>query len=93
MHTANATQEIFVGITFNRIRGSAKSDRNSDTEEAIEQVLEQTESRETRKRKLPSHLVICMVIAMNIWSSDSMRTVLKNLVKGLRTQWLKLGKY
>ncbi len=61
--------------------------------ETIEQVLGQTESRETRKRKLPSHLVVCLVIAMNLWSSDSMRTVLKNLVKGLRTQWLKLGLY
>jgi len=61
--------------------------------EAIEQVLGQTDSRETRKRKLPSHLVVCMVIAMSIWSSDSMRTVLKNLVKGLRMQWLKLGQY
>ena len=42
---------------------------------AIEQVLEQRDSKETRKRKLPSQLVVCMVIAMNIWSSDSMRTV------------------
>ena len=61
--------------------------------EAIEQVLGQTDSRETRKRKLPSHLVVCLVIAMSIWSSDSMRTVLKNLVQGLRTHWLKLGQY
>jgi hypothetical protein len=61
--------------------------------EAIEQVLEQTDSKETRKRKLPSHLVVCMVIAMSIWSSDSMRTVMKILVKGLRTQGLKLGQY
>ncbi|MCC5653035.1 IS4 family transposase [Nostoc sp. XA013] len=60
---------------------------------AIEQVLGQTDSRETRKRKLPSHLVVCLVIAMSIWSSDSMRTVLKNLVQGLRTHWLKLGQY
>jgi hypothetical protein len=43
--------------------------------EAIEQVLGQTDSREIRKRKLPSHLVVWMVIAMSIWSSDSMRTV------------------
>ena len=61
--------------------------------EAIEQVLGQTDSRETRKRKLPSHLVVCLVIAMSIWSSDSMRTVLKNLVQGLRMHWLKLGQY
>ena len=61
--------------------------------EAIEQVLGQTDSREMRKRKLRSHLVVCLVIAMSIWSSDSMRTVLKNLVQGLRTHWLKLGQY
>lgn len=61
--------------------------------ETIEQVLAQTDSWQMRKRKLPSHLVICLVIAMSIWSSDSMRTVLKNLVKGLRTQWLRLGQY
>ena len=61
--------------------------------ETIEQVLGQTDSRETRKRKLPSHLIVCLVVTMIIWSSDSMRTVLKNLVKGLRTQWLKLGQY
>ncbi|HCF27456.1 MAG TPA: IS4 family transposase, partial [Cyanobacteria bacterium UBA11049] len=61
--------------------------------ETIEQVLAQTDSWQKRKRKLPSHLVVCLVIAMSIWSSDSMRTVLKNLVKGLRTQWLRLGQY
>lgn len=61
--------------------------------ETIEQVLGQTDSKETRKRKLRSHLVVCLVIAMSIWSSDSMRTVLKNLVQGFRTHWLKLGQY
>jgi len=61
--------------------------------ETIEQVLNQTESGETRKRKLPSHLVVALVIAMSLWSSDSMRTVLKNLVKGLRTQWLRLAQF
>jgi hypothetical protein len=61
--------------------------------EAIEQVLGSTDSWEERKRKLPSHLVVALVIAMSLWSSDSMRTVLKNLVKGLRTQWLRLGEY
>ena len=61
--------------------------------EIIEQVLEQTDSGETRKRKLPSHLVVALVIAMSLWSSDSMRTVLKNLVKGLRTQRLRLAQF
>jgi hypothetical protein len=35
--------------------------------ETIEQVLGQTDSRETRKRKLPSHLIVCLVVAMSIW--------------------------
>ena len=61
--------------------------------ETIEQVLGQTDSWETRRRKLPSHLVVALVIAMSLWSSDSMRTVLKNLVKGLRTQWLTLAQF
>ena len=61
--------------------------------ETIEQVLGNTDSREERRRKLPSHLVVCLIIAMSLWSSDSMRTVLKNLVLGLRTQWLRLAQY
>ena len=61
--------------------------------EIIEQVLEQTDSGERRKGKLPSHLVVALVIAMSLWSSDSMGTVLKNLVKGLRTQWLRLAQF
>ncbi len=30
---------------------------------------------------------------MSLWSSDSMETVLKNLVNGLNRQWTKLGEY
>lgn len=44
-------------------------------------------------RKLPSELVVSLVIAMNLWSLDSMRTVLKNLVNGLSRQWTLLGQY
>ena len=54
--------------------------------DAIEQTLSQTKSVEERKRKLPSQLVICLVIAMSLWSSDSMTTVLRNLVNGLSRQ-------
>ncbi len=61
--------------------------------EVIEQTIGTTEAREARKRKLPSQLVVCLVIAMSLWSSDSMTTVLKNLVGGLSRQWTKLGKY
>lgn len=49
----------------------------------IEQTIGTTEAKEERKRKLPSQMVICLVIAMSLWSSDSMTTVLKNLVSGL----------
>ena len=59
----------------------------------IAQTLGNTNSVEERKRKLPSSLVVCLVIAMSLWSSDSMGTVLKNLVNGLSRQWTKLGQY
>lgn len=42
-----------------------------------------SDSLEERRRKLRSQLVVCLVIAMSLWSSDSMETVLKNLVNGL----------
>lgn len=61
--------------------------------DVIEQTIGNTDSLEERKRKLPSQLVVCLVIAMNLWSQDSMQTVLKNLVHGLRTQWLRLAQY
>ena len=61
--------------------------------EVIEQTLGRTNSIEERKRKLPSQLVVCLVIAMSLWSSDSMETVLRNLVNGLSRQWTKLGQY
>lgn len=59
----------------------------------IAQSLGKTNSVEERKRKLPSSLVVCLVIAMSLWSSDSMGIVLKNLVNGLSRQWTKLGQY
>jgi len=46
---------------------------------------------EKRQKKLPSSLVVCLVIAMSFWSSDAMATVLQNLVNGLSRQWTKLG--
>ena len=61
--------------------------------EAIEQAIAQTQSNEQRKRALPSHLVVCLVIAMSLWSDASMRAVLKNLVDGLNEAWVRVGKY
>jgi hypothetical protein len=61
--------------------------------EVIKETLKETNSLEERQRKLPSELVVCLVIAMNLWSKDSMRTVLKNLVNGLSRKWTLLGEY
>ena len=61
--------------------------------DAIAQAVGKTDSVEERQRKLPSHLVVCLVVAMSLWSSNSMQTVLKNLVNGLSTQWIRLAQY
>ncbi len=61
--------------------------------EAIDTVLQQTNSHEYRTRSLPAHLVVYLVIAMSLWSRDSMRDVLKNLVDGLTEAWVKVNKY
>ncbi|WP_410174620.1 transposase domain-containing protein [Nostoc commune] len=39
-----------------------------------------TKVEEERHRSLPAHLVICLIIAMSLWSRDSMRDVQKNLI-------------
>ena len=59
----------------------------------IEQAIGETSSQQQRQRKLPSGLVISLVIAMSLWSSASMRTVLKNLVNGLSQKWIGLAEY
>lgn len=61
--------------------------------EAIERALTRTKSQECRTRSLPAHLVVCLVIAMSLWSRDSMRDVLKNLIDGLNDAWVLVGKY
>ena len=59
----------------------------------IEKAILKTKSREKRHRALPSQLVVCLIVAMSLWSKDSMRDVLKNLIDGLNEVWLKTGKY
>jgi len=61
--------------------------------DVIEQTIGETKVRQERVRKLPSSVVVCLVIAMSLWSNDSMSGVLKNLVNGLSREWTKLGKY
>jgi hypothetical protein len=60
---------------------------------AIELAVATSKANEQRNRSLPAHLVVCLVIAMSLWSKDSMRDVLKNLVDGLPVAWVKVGKY
>jgi hypothetical protein len=59
----------------------------------IDQVIAKSASRGQRQRKLPAHLVVCLVIAMSLWSKAAMRDVLKNLVDGLSVQWIRLSQY
>ena len=61
--------------------------------EVIEQAITHSKAQECRTRSLPAHLVVCLVVAMSLWSRDSMRDVLKNLVDGLTEAWVKVGKY
>jgi hypothetical protein len=60
---------------------------------AIEQAIANTKTEEERRRSLPAQLVVSLVIAMSLWSKDSMRDVLKNLIDGLSESWVKVGKY
>jgi hypothetical protein len=60
---------------------------------AIEQAITKMKVEEKRHRALPAQLVVCLVIAMSLWSKDSMPDVLKNLIDGLNEGWIKIGKY
>lgn len=52
-----------------------------------------SKASEERNRSLPAHLVVCLLVAMSLWSRDSMRDVLKNLIDGMSEAWVKVGKY
>jgi hypothetical protein len=78
--------KLEAGVVFKTIETVISPD-------VIEQTLGETHSFEERKRQLPSSLVVCLVIAMSLWASDSMGTVLQNLVNGLSRQWTRLGQY
>jgi hypothetical protein len=50
----------------------------------IERILKETGRIEKRKRKLPSRLVVLLVIAMTLYARQSISEVLNILVEGLR---------
>ena len=49
----------------------------------IEAAILKTKVKEKRHRALLSQLVVCLIVVMSLWSKDSMRNVLKNLIDGL----------
>ncbi len=53
-------------------------------DEAVEATIEATGTRERRRRLLPTHLVVTLVVAMGLWASESMRHVLAEVVAGWR---------
>ncbi len=59
--------------------------------QAISEAIAETNSQEKRNRLLPTHLIIALVIALSLWSKDSVVDVLKNLLQGLSAKWIPLG--
>src|SRR5215213_11845919 len=49
---------------------------------AVEEVIERTGTRERRRRRLPTHLVVTLVVAMGLWAAESVRHVLATVVDG-----------
>src|SRR4051794_41783230 len=53
-------------------------------DEAVEATIEATGTRERRRRRLPTRLVVTLVVAMGLWASESMRHVLAEGGSGWR---------
>ena len=51
---------------------------------AVEAAIDATGVRERRRRRLPTHLVVTLVVAMGLWAAESMRHVLAEVVAGWR---------
>jgi Insertion element 4 transposase N-terminal/Transposase DDE domain len=59
--------------------------------ETINKAIELTQSQAQRNRRLPTQLVVAVVMAMSLWSHDSIVDVLKNLADGWSNQLIRLG--
>ncbi len=53
-------------------------------DESVEAAIDETGTREQRRRRLPTQLVVTRVVAMGLWASESMRHVLAEVVAGWR---------
>jgi hypothetical protein len=51
---------------------------------AIEEAIERAGAREQRRRLLPTHLVVTLVVGMGLWAAESVRHVLAAVVDGWR---------
>jgi hypothetical protein len=49
---------------------------------AVEDAIEATGTRERRRRRLPTHLVVTLVVAMGLWAEASLRHALAAVVDG-----------
>lgn len=58
--------------------------------ELIAQAITESQSQQQRKRSLPTHVVVALIIAMSLWASDSVVDVFNNLMQGLSSQWIRL---
>jgi hypothetical protein len=61
------------------------------TASAIASSIAKTKVEDKRHRQESAKLIVCLVIAMSLWSKDSMLEVLKNLIDGLNEAWVKIG--
>jgi hypothetical protein len=43
--------------------------------ETIEAAIESTQSQRVRQRRLPTYLIVALIIAMSLWSKDSIEDV------------------
>ena len=56
--------------------------------ETIDQVLDDTNSRECRKRELPARMCVLLAITMSLFTEENIGKVLTKVVQGLRLAWL-----
>ena len=56
--------------------------------EKIDELLDNTNTRERRKRKLPARICVLLVIAMSLFTEENIEKVLTKIVQGLRLAWL-----
>ena len=48
----------------------------------VEEVIERTDTRERRRRLLPTHLVVTLVVSMGLWATESVRHALVAVIDG-----------